>query len=116
MSSEGNYVQDFRERQKEYFGSQRNFYLASGIGSTSTWAFVNFSGTNTGFGQANNVVSNRIQIVSSGTSFVQYSFGSGVQVDGELYGGETQSRDGTSVSGLWLRSNASSQGYKIWAW
>ena len=110
------YLQSLSDKQHNYFGSQKMFYLGSTTGSTSTWAFVNFSGTDTGFGAHGNDTSNRFLLASSGTSFVQWSWNSGTTLAGELYGGANITQDGVNRSGVWLRTNVASQGWQIWAW
>ena len=117
MADEGDFKQDSASKKDQYFGSARDFYIGSTVGSTSAWTFFNFSGTNTGFGTANNILSNRFAIRSSGTSFIQWSINSGTTLSGELYGtNATFTKDGVNVSGVWVRTNTASQGFQIWAW
>lgn len=118
MADENTYKQHLRDKQERYFGNhERNFYIGSVIGSTSAWTYINFSGTNTGFGPANQVLSNRFIIANSGTSFIQWSWNSGTTVHGELYRNpDGLAMDGISASGVWVRSNAATQGFRIWAW
>ena len=115
MASEGNWAQSLSDKKYQYFGSSRNYYTGSTIGSTSTWTFFNFSGTNTGFGPANNVLSNRITLVASGTSLIEWSYNSGASTAGILWG-DAFAQDGVNVSGLWIRSNAATQVFRLWAW
>ena len=116
MANEGNWSQSLSDKKYQYYGSYRNFYSGCGLGSTAAWAFLNFSGTNTGFGAANNVLANRYALVSSGNSFIQWSWNSGITLGGELYGGQAFTQDGVNASGVWIRSNAASQLVKMWAW
>lgn len=117
MASEGNWLQHIKDVERAYKASNRWYYTGSVIGSTSAYTFFNFSGTNSGFGPDNNVVSNRIQIVASGgnTAVIQYGIGSNI-VQGELWAGETQSIDGKNASGLWIRTNTATQQFRLWAW
>lgn len=110
--------QDSTSKRDNYFGSSRAFYTGSTVGSTAAWTFINFSGTNTGFGTANNLLANRFLIAGSNTSFIQWSWNSGVALAGEL--GPTTIKevyqDGINASGVWIRSNVATQIIQIWAW
>ena len=109
-------VQGIRDKQFNYYGSSRGFYSGLGLGSTAAWSFVNFSGTNTGFGTAGNEESNRIMLASSGTSFAQWSYNSGLTIAGEVYGGDTATLDGVHQSGLWVRSKSAGNLVQVWGW
>ena len=109
-------VQSIRDKQFNYYGSTRGYYSGISLGSTAAWSFAHFSGTNTGFGTASNEESNRIILASSGTSFAQWSYNSGLTIAGEVYGGDTITLDGIQQSGLWVRSNAASQLVQVWGW
>lgn len=113
-------VQSLNDKKYQYFGSERAFYSGiQDIGSTTAWTFLSFSGTNTGFGTAGNEKSQRIAIVSSGTSYLEWSLISGtnaVAQAGEVWNGNSITQDGVNVSGLWIRTKAASQKSQIWAW
>ena len=109
-------VQSLTGKQHNYFGSTRGYYSGLGLGSTTAWSFVNFSGTNTGIGTQGNTEANRLIIASSGTSFAQFSYNSGLTLAGEVYGGDTITLDGVSQSGIWIRSNSASQLVQVWGW
>lgn len=107
-----------RDKQYQYFGSNRIFYSGITLGSTTAYSFIAFSGTNTKFGAAGNELSNRLSLAASGTSFFQWAYVSGTAppVTGELWGGNTITQDGIHLSGLWMRSKSASQVLQIWAW
>lgn len=117
MTNEGNYVQDSSAKRDQYFGSFRNYYSGLIPGSTSAYTFIGFSGTNTGFGTANNILSNRITIVASGGNAraIDFQIISGI-LGGEMYPGEAFARDGVSVSGIWIRSSEATGQVRIWGW
>ena len=109
-------VQSLSDKQHNYFGSDRFFYSGATLSSGTAWTFVNFSGTNTGFGTHGNEESNRMILATSGTSYMQFSFDSGTSLHGELYGGDNITLDGVRKSGLWIRTNATTQVLQVWAW
>lgn len=108
--------QSLRDKQYQFYGSDRVFYSGLNVGSTTAWSFYGFSGTNTGMGTAGNEVCNKFAIVSSGTSFVEWSYNSGTTLAGEIYNGQAVTMDGVNVSGIWLRSNIASQKVQVWSW
>ena len=109
--------QSIRDKEYQYFGSDRVYYSGLGdVGSATAWTFVNFSGTNTGFGTAGNERSQRFAITSSGTSFMQWSYNSGITLAGEVWNGNAITQDGVNVSGVWLRTNATGQKCQVWSW
>ena len=109
-------VQAWKDKQNNYFGSDKWFYSGVTLSSGTAWTFVNFSGTNSLFGFHGREEGNRFMINSSGTSFMQWSWNSGASVDGEVWAGDTASFDGVSRSGVWLRTNTASQTAQIWTW
>jgi len=109
-------LQGLKDKKFQYYGSDRTFYSGIGLGSTVTWNFLGFSGTNTGFGAASQELSQRFAIASSGTSYMQWSWNSGLTVGGEVYPSDAVTLDGINQSGVWLRSNAASQLVRVWAW
>ena len=107
------------DKQFQFFGSDRVYYSGLAVGSTTKWTFVDFSGTDTGFGTAGNERCHKLTVVSSGTSFVQWSYVSGpnaVQLAGEVWNGNAISMDGVNVSGIWVRSDTAAQSAQVWAW
>lgn len=118
MASEGNYVQDYKENQKSYQGSMKTYFLGSTIGSGAAFSFIDFSGTNTGFGTANSVLCNHLEIKASGGALVSWKFVSGAStpIDGELLNTENIQLNGISRSGLWIRSDTTNTKIRIWAW
>jgi len=109
-------VQGLKDKKYQYFGSNRVYYSGVPIGSTIAWSWVGFSGTNTGFGPHGNTENQRVALVSSGTSVMQWSYNSGLSIAGELFGGDSFTQDGVNVSGLWVRSSVASQKFRLWAW
>lgn len=107
-----------KDKQYTYYGSTKGYYSGLAVGSTAAWAFVDFSGTTTGFGTASNELSNRISIVSSGTSYVEWALGSAATMPqaGEIWAGNGFTQDGVHVSGVWVRSDTASQAIQMWAW
>jgi hypothetical protein len=117
MANEGNYAQSLSDKEYRYFGSDRIFYSGVTPGSTTAYAFINFSGTNTGFGPANNVLNQRVTIVASGGNAraVDFMFRSGTN-SGELWAGESFTMDGVNFSGVWVRSSEATAQARVWAW
>jgi len=111
-------VQGLRDKQYQYFGSNRSFYSGCSMNSGTAYLYVGFSGTNTGFGTASNELSQRIALASSGVSTAEWAFNSGTDAfpDGALYGNEALTFDGVNQSGLWLRSNADNSKVRVWGW
>lgn len=105
------------DKQTHYFGSQRMFYSGVSLTSGTAYAFVDYSGASSGFGAAQDVLSQRFSIVGSGTSQVQWSWFSGTTpyVNGEIYGNQAIVLDGVSRSGVWVRSEKVSK-VQIFAW
>ena len=93
------------------------FYSGVTLASGTAYAFVDYSGTNSGFGTGQEVLSQRFSIVASGTSQAQWSWFSGTApyVNGELYGNQAIVLDGVSRSGVWVRSEKDSK-VQIFAW
>lgn len=108
-------VQGLSDKQWRYFGSPRGYYSGLSLGSTAAWSWFGWSGTNTGFGSHGDEECQRVMIASSGNSYAQWSWNSGVSIGGELYSAEAYSFDGMFKSGIWMRSNAVSK-VKVWAW
>ena len=111
--------QTMSDKRYQFYGSNRVYYSGVPLGSTTAWYWINPSGTDKGFGTNNNILCNRIQLVSSGTSVMQWSYNSGLTIAGDLWGGNATSQDGVNVSGLWVRSDvgaASSQKFQAWFW
>lgn len=109
-------VQGLKDKKFQYFGSARTYYSGLTLGSTIAWSWIDFSGTDTGFGAHGITENQRFAIVSSGTSFMQWSWNSGASLGGELFGADSVTLDGINRSGVWLRSNAASQKVRLWAW
>lgn len=108
--------QAWQDKQFQYHGSARMFYSGCPLSSGTAWNWVNFSGTNTGFGTHGNEECQRMMIACSGNSLGQLSFNSGTSMHGDLYPADDLSFDGVNRSGCWLRTNANSQLFRIWAW
>ena len=112
-------AQGLRDKQYQYFGSNRNFYSGCSLSSGTAYLYVPFSGTTTGFGTASNELSQRIAIASSGVSTAEWTFTSGTTAPfphGAIYGNEALTFDGVNHSGLWLRSNADNSKVRVWGW
>mgnify|MGYP001601850230 CR=1 FL=1 len=120
MADEGNWRQSLSDKKGNYFGSDRQYYSGLVPGSTSTFNWIDFSGTNTGFGTANNVLSQRWQIVASGGNarIIDWSWLSGTTpyIQGTVIPGEAITQDGVSRSGVWIRSSESTAQVRVWAW
>jgi len=109
-------VQAWQDRQKQYQGSDRIFYSGISLNSGAAWNWVDFSGTNSGFGTHGNEECNRFILASSGNSIGQLSFNSGTSLHGHIYPLDSLVLDGVQRSGCWLRTDAASQLFRIWAW
>ena len=111
-------MQALRDKKNNYYGSQRMFYSGCPVGSTTAWNWVGFSGAGTGFGADGNTEANRIMIIGSNTSVVQFSFDAGTTIHGELGGNANDKLEfhGVNYSGLHVRASAASQKVRIWAW
>ena len=109
-------VSSLTGRQFNYFGSDRWFYSGLSVGSSTSWAFVNFSGLNSGFGSHSHEEGARFMINSSGTSVCQWSWDSGVSIAGEVWAGDAATFDGVARSGVWIRAASVSQGIQLFYW
>lgn len=121
MSNEGNVAQSLSDKKYQYFGSNRYYVTGTGVGSATAFTFIDFSGTNTGFGPANGLLSQRIILTTSGTSTYQYSFvGSPAQytdpVTGRVLPSSTKVFDGSNHSGVWIRTDVASRVLFVEAW
>ena len=116
MSNEGNTAQSLSDKKYQYYGSSRMFYSGLAIGSTTAWTTVVWSGTTTGFGLQNNVLSQRMMIIGSGASIIEWSFDGGTTRHGTTFGSEILQFDGINKSGIDIRSNAATQVARIWVW
>lgn len=117
----GDAGQSLSDKKYQYFGSQRSYYTGSTIGSTIKQVWFDFSGTNTGFGTANNLLSQRIILAASGgnTAPIEWSFVSGISgtvFAGAAWPGEVFTMDGVNQSGIWVRTSAADQVFRVWAW
>jgi len=114
----GNEEQGWRDKDYQFKGSKRAFYVGSEIGSTTGYNWIGFSGTNTGFGAAGNEVCNRIILAGSNNSVLDWSW-DGTNLHGEIYGTNNAiAMDGVMRSGIYVRAadNSNDQIIKIWAW
>lgn len=108
--------QSWQDKQMQYHGSARMFYSGCPLNSGTAWNWVGFSGTNTGFGAHGNEESQRFAIASSGNSIGQLSFDSGTSIHAHMYPSDSLTFDGLNRSGCWIRTDAASQHFRIWAW
>ena len=114
--------QSLRDKKLNYFGGNRHCAITSGLGSSASFSFISFSGASTGFGTANNVFCNRLLIQASGgnTANVEYMITSGAAAQNTTAvlqpNGNSKALDGISASGLWARTNTSTQIIYVEAW
>ena len=114
--------QSINDKKYRYFGSSRMFYSGLSLGSTPTYSYVSFSGTNTGFvlesTNTTDSLSQRFALASSGTSSADWTWTSGTDAfpHGTIYGGEAFVFDGVNRSGLWVRSSSAGNVIRVWAW
>ncbi|MFA5133014.1 MAG: hypothetical protein WC444_06835 [Candidatus Paceibacterota bacterium] len=109
-------MQGLQDKKYQYFGSDRMFYSGCPLNSGTAWNWVDFSGTNTGFGTHGNTECQRFALASSGTSVGQLSFNSGTSFHADIFPNDSLTFDGVNRSGCWLRSNTDSQVVRVWAW
>jgi len=109
-------MQGLQDKKYMYYGSDRMFYSGCPLNSGTAWNYVDFSGTNTGFGTHGNTECQRFSILSSGASIAQLSFNSGTSIHADIYAADSLTMDGVNRSGCWLRSSADTQVVRVWAW
>jgi len=109
-------VQAWQDRQKQFQGSERMFYSGCQYNSGASWNWVGFSGTNTGFGTHGNEECNRFILASSGNSVGELSFDGGTSLHGHIYPSDEIVLDGVLRSGCYIRTDAASQRFRVWAW
>ena len=122
MADEGLTGQSLSDKKHQFYGSSRNYFDRTLYNSGTAFTYIDFSGTYTGFGLANNVLSNHIHIKTSGATtdgiFTQWKFVSGATtpIDGALDSTDNIYLDGVNRSGLWIRVNTNATRVWIWAW
>ena len=109
-------MEGLKDKTWNYHGSDKSYYSGITINSGTSWQFINFSGTFTGFGTESNERNHRFAIVSSGASYMEWSYNNGSSQAGEVWNGNAITQDGVNISGVFLRSKTDAQKVQVFAW